>query len=121
VDVRLILPGRSDRPMVHWVSLSFAEQMQARGVKVLLYERGFMHQKTILVDDILGAVGTMNIDNRALYLNFETTVLVHDEAFASEMDRMLRRDQPHCRYLRPRNSRLSRLRANAVRLAAPLL
>lgn len=125
VDVRLMLPLSGDNPIVHWVSLSFAEQLQATGARVLLFEAGFMHQKAIVVDDTTAAIGTMNIDNRALYLNFETTVLVHDPDFAAEMDATLKRDFLSCRYYaRPKHRILKhfyRLRANAARLAAPIL
>jgi cardiolipin synthase len=110
---------------VHWVSLSYAEQVQARGLKVMLYTSGFMHQKAILVDDCLAAVGTMNLDNRALYLNFETMVLVHGQAFNTAVDQMLIKDFLSCRYLQPETRRFRRtwkkLRANTARLFAPLL
>lgn len=125
VDVRLMLPLTSDNLFVHWVSLSFAEQLQTAGAQVLLYEAGFMHQKAILVDDTAAAIGTMNIDNRALYLNFETTILVHDPSFIAELDSTLRRDFFNCRhYRRPSGLILKhfyRIRANAARLTAPIL
>ena len=125
VDIRLMLPLEGDNPFVHWVSLSFAEQMQNSGVTVLMYEAGFMHQKAIIVDNTAAALGTMNIDNRALYLNFETTILVHDAKFVAEMDATLCRDFANCRpYHRPKHmifKHLYRLRANAARLAAPIL
>jgi cardiolipin synthase len=125
VDVRLILPRVSDNPLVHWVSLSYAELMQSRGVLVLLYEAGFMHQKVILADEHLSVVGTMNIDNRALYLNFETMVLIHGTEFNAGIERMLQRDFLTCRFLQkerhPLVRRLTSARANLARLLAPLL
>lgn len=125
VDVRLILPRVSDNRFVHWVSLSYADQMQSRGVSVLLYETGFMHQKVILVDETLAAVGTMNMDNRAMYLNFETMVLIHGEAFNRKVVDMLQKDFLDCRFLkadgRPHVRALKKLRGNACRLFAPLL
>lgn len=125
VDVRLILPRVSDNRFVHWVSLSYADQMQGRGVTVLLYETGFMHQKVILVDESLAAVGTMNMDNRAMYLNFETMVLVHGEDFNRRVADMLEKDFLGCRFLkadpRPTWRYLKKLRGNAARLFAPLL
>jgi cardiolipin synthase len=125
VDVRLILPRVSDNPLVHWVSISYAEVMQSKGVLILLYDAGFMHQKVILADDHLSVVGTMNIDNRALYLNFETMVLIHGTAFNAAVASMLQRDFLSCRFLQKERHllvrSLTRMRANVARLLAPLL
>jgi cardiolipin synthase len=125
VDVRLMLPRVSDNRLVHWVSVSYASELQSRGVKVMLFTSGFMHQKVIIVDDTLTAVGTMNLDNRAMYLNFETTVLVHDFKFNQTVAQMLERDFLRCRDLRqsrtPLRRTLAKLRGNAARLLAPLL
>lgn len=125
VDVRLIVPKISDNAVVHWVSLLYAEALQARGVQVLLYEAGFMHQKVYLVDDDTAAIGTMNLDNRALYFNFEMMVLTFGRDFAGRVEAMLKRDFLSCRFLTPERHRLRRAlknwRANTARLLAPLL
>ncbi len=125
VDVRLMLPRVSDNRLVHWVSLSYAEQAAARGIKVLLYGAGFMHQKVVLVDDIISTVGTMNLDNRALYLNFETVVVIHGQEFNARVADMLEKDFLACRYFAPETDRFlkyfKKLRGNAARLFAPLL
>ncbi len=56
-----------------------------------------MHQKVILVDNDLALVGTANIDNRSLYLNFEIGILVHDSVFAGDVEKMLEADFLKCR------------------------
>jgi cardiolipin synthase len=125
VDVRVIIPQKADSRLVQWASLSYADQLQAKGVKVMLYEAGFMHQKVILLDDHVSAVGTMNLDNRAMYLNFEIMVLVFNEAFGISVKHMLLNDFLSCRFFRvsggswPRA--LRKIRGNAARLLAPLL
>lgn len=125
IEVRIMLPKTGDNRLVHWVSLSFAEQARAAGALIHLYEAGYMHQKVIVVDEALAAVGTLNIDNRALYLNFETMILVHDQAFAQRLADTLRQDFLHCRYPKTLKNRaiayMHRIRANAARLAAPLM
>jgi len=125
VDVRLMLPHTSDNRFVHWVSVSYASDLQNRGIKVLLFTSGFMHQKVVLVDDNLTAIGTMNLDNRAMYLNFETTVLFHDINFNRKVAVMLEKDFQHCRALRRSQKPILRaiagLRDNAARLLAPIL
>lgn len=124
VDVRVILPHTSDNKLVHWVSLSFGEQLQSKGILVLLYEAGMMHQKVILADDV-AVLGTMNIDNRALYLNFETMVAVHGRSATQRVEEMLQRDFLSCRFHAPPKNRimkrLVRARASCARLLAPML
>jgi cardiolipin synthase len=125
VDIRLILPRKSDNQFVHWVTLSYAEPLQSIGVKVCLYEKGFMHQKVALVDDNMAVLGSTNFDNRALYLNFETTVLVHGQEFAAEVEKVLREDLLSCRYHQPAKNwtrrKLVKTRENVARLLSPLL
>ena len=66
------------------------------GVRLYRYREHFMHQKVILVDDGLAGIGTVNLDNRSLYLNFEATALVADEGFAAEVAAMLEADLRGC-------------------------
>jgi cardiolipin synthase len=125
VDVRLMMPYRSDNAFVHWVSVSYASELQSRGVKVLLFTAGFMHQKAFLVDESLAAIGTMNLDNRALYLNFETMVLFHGRGFNERVAKMLEKDFQSCRELtrpiKPLKRAIASLRGNISRLLAPML
>ncbi len=92
VDVRLLIPRKSDNPLVHWVGATYAAKMRKTGVRVLFYEPGFMHQKVVLVDDDLCLLGTTNFDNRALYLNFETTLAIHGADFCRKVEAMLTLD-----------------------------
>jgi cardiolipin synthase len=92
VDVRLLLPTRSDNPTGDLATKAYVEQMERAGVKMLQYRKGFLHQKCFVVDDMLAGVGTANFDNRSFRLNFELTVLVHDEAFVREVAAALEAD-----------------------------
>ena len=62
---------------------------------MLKYQKGFLHQKTFLVDDYLSAVGTANMDNRSFRLNFEITAIVDDKEFAGQIETMLLEDFSH--------------------------
>jgi cardiolipin synthase len=92
VDVRVLLPEKVDHLLVWLASFSYAPEVTAAGVKVYRYTEGFLHQKVFLVDDALSAVGTANLDNRSLRLNFEITAVVHDAAFARQIATMLEAD-----------------------------
>ncbi|TDG15034.1 cardiolipin synthase [Seongchinamella unica] len=97
VDVRVIIPDEPDGPMVAMANWSFTRELLASGIKVYRYQGGFMHQKVLLMDDQLAGIGTANFDNRSFRLNFEITVLAHDEAFAREVETMLERDMGRSR------------------------
>jgi cardiolipin synthase A/B len=123
-DVRLILPEKADHLLVYLSSFSFVEEAEKAGVKIFRYQPGFLHHKVMLVDDELAAVGTANLDNRSLRLNFEITVIVNDAAFAKEVEAMLREDLTHCRQIHPgalAERRLwFRLAVRISRLLAPI-
>ena len=74
VDVRLILPDRPDHLLVYLCSFSYYAELQKVGIKLYRYRNGFMHQKIFLCDRIIAGVGTVNLDNRSFFLNFEVTL-----------------------------------------------
>ena len=125
VDVRVLMPRQSDSVFFKFVPYAFLPDAERTGVKVFLYEEGFMHQKTFLVDDCLGAVSTANLDNRSLRLNFEITALVADEEFAEKLAAMFEAD--FARSTRLTSEDLAeqsfgrRLATAATRLLAPVL
>ena len=85
VDVELIIPANSDSLVVKHSSYSYLQPLLARGVKIYLYQKGFIHAKTMLVDDALGMIGTVNMDIRSFYINFEIAALFHDEIACNDM------------------------------------
>jgi len=96
VDVRIMLPSKPDHLLVYLSSFSFLESAERVGVKFYRYQAGFLHQKVMVIDDDLAAVGTANLDNRSLRLNFELTVLFAGKPFAQEVAAMLQEDFAHC-------------------------
>ena len=76
VDVRIILPNSPDHLSVYLCAFSFYAELQKVGIQLYRYQQGFMHQKVILCDDVLAGVGTVNMDNRSFYLNFEVMSFV---------------------------------------------
>ncbi len=96
VDVRIMLPNRADHILVWLSGYSYFEQAIPLGVKIFRYQRGFLHQKVMLIDSRLAAVGTANLDNRSFRLNFEITSFVSDGRFISEVEEMLKSDFADC-------------------------
>ena len=92
VDVRILLPDRPDHFLVYLSGFSYYRAMLSAGVKLYRYQEGFMHQKVLLLDDVMAVVGTANLDNRSFHLNFEVSVAVPDPGFTREVEEMLTRD-----------------------------
>lgn len=69
----IILPRKNDSLLVGWASRAFFTELLAAGVKIYQFEGGLLHTKSVLVDGELSLVGTVNLDMRSLWLNFEIT------------------------------------------------
>jgi cardiolipin synthase len=92
VDVRVLLPARPDYQLPYLSSFSYYDALAQAGIAVYRYTPGFLHQKVVLVDDELAAVGSINVDYRSFHLNFELALLVADPGFAREVGVMLECD-----------------------------
>lgn len=125
VDVRVLMPRKSDSALFRYVPYAYLPEAEQAGVKIFLYEKDFMHQKVLLVDDDYAAVSTANFDNRSFRLNFEVTVLVDDARFCGEVEAMLERDLGDATRLEHAElndrSFLFRFATQATRLLAPVL
>jgi cardiolipin synthase len=92
VDVRILIPDEPDHLLVYLAAFSYFQQAAHSGVKFFRYTEGFMHQKTMLIDDSVSAVGTANFDNRSFRLNFEITAIIVDREFNTEVEAMFLED-----------------------------
>jgi cardiolipin synthase len=92
VDVRILIPERADHLLVWLSAFSYFEESIPYGVRIFRYQRGFLHQKVMLVDHRLATVGSANLDNRSFRLNFEITGFSPDPAFVDAVARMLEAD-----------------------------
>ena len=77
VDLRIYVPGIPDKPTIYQLTRSYFAPLLEAGVKIFTYTPGFLHAKTWLCDDRVGAVGTVNLDYRSLYLHFECSALIY--------------------------------------------
>ncbi len=92
VDVRILLPSRKDHLFVYLASVLYAMEAVKMGVRVFNYTEGFTHQKVVLIDDDITAIGSANLDNRSFRLNFEIMVLTISERFTQKVEEMLVND-----------------------------
>ena len=86
VDVRILLPERSDAKVVHWATKSYISELLDAKVKVYFYKKGFCHSKLIMIDGTFCSVGTANMDNRSFDVNFEVTAIMYDEKVTRELE-----------------------------------
>ncbi len=96
VDVRVMLPDHPDHILVWLSGYTYYEQAIPFGVKIYRFKAGFLHQKVMLIDQRMAAVGTANLDNRSFRLNFEITAFVTDADFILEVKHMLEEDFSKC-------------------------
>ncbi len=79
IDVKLITPEASDHIFVDFVRMPYIRELDAIGADVLLYNDSVLHAKAILIDDIAAMVGTVNLDNRSLFFNYEVVSFVYSK------------------------------------------
>ncbi len=85
INVELIIPHKNDSLMVQWASRAFYSELMSAGVKIYEFYGGLLHTKSVVIDEQFCLVGTVNMDMRSLWLNFELTLAIDDEAFTQEM------------------------------------
>jgi cardiolipin synthase len=85
VDVRLITPERSDHPFVDAARNSFYTILMKAGVRIYQYQNRVMHAKTAVVDDNWATVGSANLDNLSMLLNYEANVVTSDKFFIASL------------------------------------
>ncbi|MBI4879699.1 MAG: cardiolipin synthase [Planctomycetes bacterium] len=125
IDVRLLLPARSDSLLVTLASRTYYSMLLEAGVRIFHYERGFLHAKTMVVDDWVGTVGSANMDMRSFHLNFELNAFVYGARFVDQLAGQMLDDLRHAAEVRQkeheRRNFLLRLACAGARLASPLL
>ena len=125
VEVTIILPAVNDSTLVTYASRAFFDELLAAGARLLLFEGGLLHTKSVTIDDSFSLFGTVNLDMRSLHLNFELMLAVYDSGFNAAL---LALQRSYARDARPvdaaawrARSRSQRLLEGAASLVAPML
>jgi cardiolipin synthase A/B len=85
VEVKIIIPGIADSFLAYNGTSSYVEELLEAGIRVFSYQKGFIHSKLIMVDDVFASVGTANMDMRSFDNNFEVNAIIYDEGFCREL------------------------------------
>ena len=125
VDIRIMIPECADTWLTHLGSLSYLDDMMRAGVKIYLYQKGFLHSKLMVSDDTLSTVGSTNMDFRSFEHNFEVNAFMYDTASALALKEIFLQDQKDAILLQ-RKTWMKRpwyqkAKESIVRLLAPLL
>ncbi|MBW2227484.1 MAG: cardiolipin synthase [Deltaproteobacteria bacterium] len=125
VDVTIILPEKVDSVLVRYASRSYFDDMLMSGVRILNYRGGLLHTKSITIDGEVALFGTVNLDMRSFWLNFEVTLFVYDADFVTRLRKLqqkyLKSSQSIDSKLWHTRSRANRFVENAAQLLSPLL
>ena len=124
VDVKMILPGKSDSVVAYWNTRSYIDELMEAGIQIYLYNEGFNHSKYILVDNVFASVGSANVDMRSFDLNFEIAALIYDEDFADKLLTVFRNDLSCSIRVEPSEwadrKRISKYKESLSRILGPL-
>ncbi len=125
VEVRVLLPHKPDHFFVWHASNAHAYAMVAHDVGVYRYEDGFLHEKVILIDDLIAGVGTVNFDNRSFGINFELTLWFTSPQVVADVETMLTIDFSNARLTTREDIAkipiTTRFLGQAIKLLSPLL
>jgi len=124
-SVELMIPEKGDSAVTQLSSFFFLEKLLEAGVKIYLYQAGFLHSKMLVSDDTMCTVGSANIDHRSFDHNFEINAMIYDQEVSKEMRDIFIEDKKNCRELSleewTKRGKVDRLLQGIARLFAPLL
>src|SRR5690606_29518718 len=92
VKVQILVPGKSDSKMVNSAANAYYTELLKFDVQIFLYEKGFVHAKTMVIDDDLTIIGSANMDYRSFDLNFEVNALLYSEEINKQMKKAFTKD-----------------------------
>lgn len=125
VDIRLMIPEKSDSRLSDACTWSYLGQVLEAGVKVYVYNKGFLHSKAIVIDDSLSIVGSANMDERSFGTNFEVNAFIYDLATSRKLKYLFVKDMRSCKKLTfddwNRRKRKQKLKESIARLFSPLI
>jgi len=125
IDVRIMLPSKKDHFFVYWATQSYLEDLLSCGIKVYLYNDGFLHAKTLVVDQQVASVGTANLDIRSFKLNFEMNAFIFNHQVALDLEEIFKADMEHSELLTSEEYKkrplFNKFKESISRLLSPIL
>lgn len=125
VDVRIMIPRRSDSKMLTYASCSYIAESLKSGIKIYFYEAGMLHSKAMIIDDEISSVGSTNFDFRSFEHNFEANVFMYSRDVNSQLAEIFRKDLDNSTRISPfewrRRPYTQKAAESIIRLLSPIL
>ena len=126
VDVRVMIPYRGDKGVLPpWASRSYIKEALNAGISMYLYRKGYMHAKTMVIDDSLVTIGSTNIDFRGFEQDFEINAFMYDENLARQQHDLFIEDQKDAELIDPlewdKRPLLDKAKESAARIFSQVL
>jgi cardiolipin synthase len=126
IDVRLMLSARpSGNRLPDWAGNTYLADLVDAGVRVFLYQKGYLHAKTISIDSEICSIGSANIDIRSFSINYEINAVLYSKRLAKELEQDFKRDLMHCTEFDAaeyqKRSVAARFRDSVARILSPIL
>lgn len=125
VDVKIMIPCMPDHPFIYRATQWYANYLIQEGIHVYIYNNGFIHAKTVMVDDKFSTIGSMNQDYRSYLLNFEANAIFYDRDITINLKHIFEKDMEHCTELTTEQtkdwSRWLRFKQAFSRMLSPIL
>lgn len=116
VDVRVLVPGKNDVPLVQWAGRAAYSRLLRVGARVFEYEPRTLHAKTLLIDGDWSTIGTANFDYRSFFINYELNLVAHSTRFNAALAALFESDLREAREIRARPWADRPLRSRAAEL-----
>lgn len=125
VDVRIMIPEKSDSRILTLASASYIEECLRSGIKIYLYRSGMLHAKTVIIDDEIVSVGSTNFDFRSFEHNFECNMFIYSKEVNEQLAKTFVRDMADCRRVNPGEWKCrpkpQKFKESLTRLLSPVL
>ena len=125
VDVRVMIPRRSDSILLRYASYSYILECLQAGIKFYFYEPGMLHSKTMVIDDEFSSVGSTNFDFRSFEHNFESNLFIYSRSVNERMRAIFADDLKQCTRIRKNDwasrPRIEKMKESVIRLLSPIL
>ena len=125
IDVKIMIPNKADHPFIYWINQYYVAELLRLGANIYRYENGFIHSKTILVDEEVVSVGTCNFDYRSFYLNFEINLNIYNKDVANSFKTQYYKDIAISKKLTfadfKKRSIFTKVKESVFRLLSPIM
>ena len=125
VEVKILLPRKSDSLLTYWCTRSYVTELLEAGVEIYWYKKGFNHSKVILIDDLVASVGTANMDVRSFEQNFEVNLIIYDNIVVKKLTDTINNDLKNSSIQTLNDwilrKKKAKIKESMARLFAPLL